>query len=87
MFGLKEYSFRESTHIIWPKTKNAFFPLLMSTKIITGLKVCEALIYLLYNNFIIFGTKLYRQIVVIPIGTYCAPLVADLFLFFMREIS
>ena len=28
-----------------------------------------------------FGTKLYRQIVGIPIGTNCAPLVADLFLF------
>ena len=28
-----------------------------------------------------FGTKLYRQIVGIPLGTNCAPLVADLFLF------
>ena len=29
----------------------------------------------------IFGSKLYRQIVSIPIGTNCAHLVADLFLF------
>ena len=28
-----------------------------------------------------FGSKLYRQIVGIPMGTNCAPLVADLFLF------
>ena len=28
-----------------------------------------------------FGTKLYRQIVGIPMGTNCVPLVADLFLF------
>ena len=28
-----------------------------------------------------FGTKLYRQIVGIPMGTNCAPLVADLFLY------
>ena len=28
-----------------------------------------------------FGTKLYRQGVGIPMGTNCAPLVADLFLF------
>ena len=28
-----------------------------------------------------FGTKLYRQIVRIPMGTDCAPLVADLFLY------
>ena len=41
----------------------------------------EALIYLLDNIYIRFGTKLYRQIVGIPMGTNCAPLVADLFLF------
>ena len=43
--------------------------------------MCEALIYLLDNIYIRFGTKLYKQIVGIPIGTNCAPLVADLFLF------
>ena len=32
------------------------------------------------NIFIRFGTKLYRQVFGIPIGTNCAPLVADLFL-------
>ena len=43
--------------------------------------VCEALIYILDNIDIRFGTNLYRQIVGIPMGTNCAPLVADLFLF------
>ena len=46
--------------------------------------MCEALIYLLDNIYIRFGTiytKLYRQNVGIPMGTNCAPLVADLFLF------
>ena len=42
--------------------------------------------------YIRFGTKLYRQIVGIPIGTNGAPLVADLFLFcyerdFMTSLS
>ena len=42
--------------------------------------------------FIRFGSKLYRQIVGIPMGTNCAPLVADLFLFcyerdFMLSLS
>ena len=37
--------------------------------------------YLLDNIYIRFGTKLYRQIVGIPMGTNCAPLVADLFLY------
>ena len=41
----------------------------------------EILTYRLDNSFIRFGTKLYRQIVGIPMGTNCAPLIADLFLF------
>ena len=44
-------------------------------------KVCEALTFLLDNIYIRFGSKIYRQIVGIPMGTKCAPLVADLFLF------
>ena len=43
--------------------------------------VCDALTFLLDNIFIRFGTKLYRQVVGIPMGTNCAPLVAYLFLF------
>ena len=43
--------------------------------------MCDARRYHLDKIFIRFGSKLYRQIVGIPIGTYCAPLVADLFLF------
>ena len=54
--------------------------------------VCDALSFLLDNIYIRFGTKLYRQILGIPMGTNCAPLVADLFLFyherdFMKELS
>ena len=45
-------------------------------------KMCDALHYLLDNIFIRFGSKVYRQIVGIPMGTNCAPLVADLFLFY-----
>ena len=37
--------------------------------------------YLLDNIFIRFGTKLYGKNIDIPMGTNCAPLVADLFLF------
>ena len=40
--------------------------------------VCDALTFLMDNIFIRFGTKLYRQVVGIPMGTNCAPLVADL---------
>ena len=54
--------------------------------------VCDALSFLLDNIYIRFGNKLYRQIVGIPMGTNCAPLVADMFLFcyerdFMKDLS
>ena len=49
--------------------------------------VYDALSFLLDNIYIRFGTKLYRQIVGIPMGTKCAPLVADLFYSAMKEIS
>ena len=51
-----------------------------------------ALTFLLDNIFIRFCTKLYWQVVGIPMGTNCAPLVADVFLFcyekdFMMSLS
>ena len=54
--------------------------------------VCDALSYLLDNIYIKFDNRLCRQIVGIPKGSYCAPLVADLFLFcyernFMTSLS
>ena len=42
--------------------------------------MCDALHYLLDNIIIRFGSKLYRQIVGIPMGTNCVPLVVVLFL-------
>ena len=55
-------------------------------------KICDALHYLLDNLFIRLSSKLFRQIVDIPMGANCAPLVADLFLFcyerdFMLSLS
>ena len=54
--------------------------------------VFDALSFLLDDIYIRFGTKLYIQIVGIPMGTNCAPLVADLFLFcyegdFIKDLS
>ena len=42
-------------------------------------KVCDALHYLLDNIFKMSGSKLYRQIVGIPMGTNCAPVISDMF--------
>ena len=43
--------------------------------------MCEALTFVLDNIYIRFGSESYRQIVGYLMGTICAPLVADLFLF------
>ena len=63
--------------------KNAFFTsdAVRNHNLWSCQKVCEALTFLLDNIYIRFGSKLYSQIVGIPMGTNCAPLVADLFLF------
>ena len=45
----------------------------------------DALHYLLDNIFIRFRSQLYRQIVGIPMDTNCAPLAADLFLFYYER--
>ena len=66
---------------------------MQSEIIIYGLvRKCVKLSPLLDNIYIRFGSKLYRQIVSIPMGANCAPLVADLFLFcyerdFMLSLS
>ena len=53
--------------------------------------MCEALTFFLDNIYIRFGSKLYRQVegipMGIPMGTNCASLVADMFLFcYERDI-
>ena len=45
-----------------------------------GRKCMMLSIIFCHNIFIRYGSKLYRQIVGIQMGTHCAPLVADLFL-------
>ena len=85
---------RESSLYIACNDKNAFFTsdAVRNYNLWSCQKVCKALTFLLDNIYIRFGSKLYRQIVDIPMGTNCAPLVADLFLFcyerdFMLSVS
>ena len=85
---------RERSLYIAGNDKNAFFTsdAVRNYNLWSCQKVCEALTFLLDNIHIKFSSKLYRQIVGIPIGTNCAPLVADLFLFcyerdFMLSLS
>ena len=85
---------REGSLYIACTDKNAFFTsdAVRNYNLWSCQKVCEALAFLLDNIYIRFGYILYRQIEGIPMGTNCAPLVADLFLFcyerdFMLSLS
>ena len=74
---------REGSLYIACNDRNAFFTFdaVRNYNLWSFQKVCEALTFLLDNIYIRFGSKLYRQIVGIPMGTNCAHLLADLFLF------
>ena len=74
---------REGSLYIAYNNRNAFFTsdAVRNYNLWSSQKVCGALTFLLDNIYIRFGSKLYRQIVGIPMGTDCAPLIADLFLF------
>ena len=78
---------REGSLYIACNDRNAFFTsdAVRNYNLWSCQKVCEALTYFLDNSYIRFGSKLYRQIVSIPMGTNCAPLVADLFLFYYER--
>ena len=74
---------REGSFYIACNDRNAFFTsdAVRNYNLWSCQKLCDALTFLLDNIYIRYGSKLYRQIVGIPMGTDCAPLVADLVLF------
>ena len=43
--------------------------------------ICKMIEFLIDNIFVQFGGRLFRQMIGIPMGTNCAPLLADLFLY------
>ena len=84
LINLIEWTFkREGSLYIACNERQAFFTSgdTKRYKLWSCQNVYEALIYLSDNIYTRFDTELYRQIVGIPMGTNCAALVADLFLF------
>ena len=51
------------------------------THIDVGLELCEAFTFLMENIYVQFDGMIYQPIVLIPMDTNCAPLIADLFLY------
>lgn len=52
-----------------------------SGKAISALKLTEMINYLIDNIYVTCGDKVFRQTIGIPMGTSCAPLLANLYLF------
>ena len=48
---------------------------------VTSNDICKMTEFLVDNIYVRFGEQLFRQMVGIPMGTNCAPLLADLFLY------
>ena len=74
---------RENRSYLACNTEKAFFtddPMKYYTNW-TCSEVCESLTFLLDNIFVRYGNTIHRQVIGIPMGTNCAPLVADLFLY------
>ena len=47
----------------------------------TADKICKMIEFLIDNIFVQFGGRLFHQVIGIPMGTNCAPLLVDLFLY------
>ena len=70
------------THIKGGRNKSHFTsdPLNGDNKY-TANDICKMIEFLVDNIYVRFGGQLFRQMVGIPMGTNCAPLLADLFLY------
>ena len=47
----------------------------------TADNICKVIEFLIDNIFLQYGGRLFRPVIGIPMGTNCAPLLADLFLY------
>ena len=79
LIELIEQTFNREGSLYLACNDKSVFSLLRKTNIF-NLLPCKKVRGALHNNIIIrLRSKLFRQIVGIPMGTNCAPLVADLF--------
>ena len=80
------YIVRDSEYIVADTNGNAYWsdiPSTSSTKYSINEEMLIAYVeYLIDNIYVSIGNRVYRQCIGIPMGTDCAPLVANLFLFY-----
>ena len=80
------YKVRDSEYIVADTNGNAYWsdvPSTSSAKYSINEDMLIAYVeYLIDNIYVSIGNRVYRQCIGIPMGTDCAPLVANLFLFY-----
>ena len=80
------YRVRDNTFLVVDSRGNAYWSDIpsraFSKRSITEDKLVEYVEYLVDNIYVSIGNRVYRQCVGIPMGTDCAPLLANLFLFY-----
>ena len=59
----------------------AISPVIVDDNKYTANHICKMIEFLVDNIYVRYGGQLFRQMVGIPMGTNCAPLLADLFLY------
>ena len=75
---------RDSEYIVADTNGNAYWSDVPSSSLkqsISEQVLVNYMEYLIDNIYVIIGSRIYRQCIGIPMGTNCAPLVANLFLF------
>ena len=76
-----EYIFkRKGKKFISPTNKNAYFTNKSNNVGFSIEQLIECVNYVIDNSYIIFNKKIYQQVVGIPMGTNCAPHLANIFL-------
>ena len=77
---------KRHTHIKVGRNKSYFTSdLLNGDNKYTANDICRMIELLVDDIYVRFGRQLFRQMVGIPVGTNCAPLLADLFLYFYEN--
>ena len=77
------YKVRDNIYLVADIKGKVFWTDIPASKFnITEETLIKLVEYLIDNIYVSIGNRVYRQCVGIPMGTYCAPLLANLFLFY-----
>ena len=77
---VEEIAVKKDKKCVIPKRKNAYFSNKKNNNGLSIKQLIECLHFVIDNSYVLFKKKVYRQVVGIPMGTNCAPHLANIFL-------